>query len=131
VVVGVQDLIEAFFFEDLIAVEREVIHPLYGEGFFENDIMLLKLETPSDQPYIRLNFDEDVPDVDERLTVVGFGDTEPLKLVQEFSLILKEVELGYISPMDCDLAYGYDLIQEHMMCTTTTDNKAPWYVLVG
>lgn len=126
VTIGEQYLLDVVMsLGDSIDVEMEIIHPRYGEFLFDYDIMLLKLAEPSDQPYIKLNLDEDLPNADDRLWVIGFGDTEPLSLFSEQSFTLKEVDLGYVPPKDCDSAYGYDLIREFMMCTTTTDNKAP------
>jgi hypothetical protein len=130
VTIGVQDAFEVLF-GFAIEVEREVVHPGFGDGFlFTNDIMLLKLAEPSDQPYIQLNFEEDVPNVDDRLWVIGFGDTEALSFIDNYSFFLKEVDLGYLPFEECDLAYGYNLIEETNLCTTSTDGyQSPWYVL--
>ena len=126
--VGVQNLYEVLFGET-IEVEMAIIHPRYRDSSLEFDIMLLKLAEPSDQPYIQLNLEENVPNVNDELWVIGFGDTEPSQFIQTVPFFLKEVDLDYVPPEECDLAYGLNLIQDHMMCTSTSDNKAPWYVL--
>ncbi len=125
---GVQDVFEVLFGES-IDVDVEVIHPRYGQGFNEFDIMILKLAEPSELPYIQLNLEDNVPNVNDELWVMGFGDTEPLQFIQNFAFVLMVVDLDYVPPEECDLAYGYNLIQDHMMCTSSSENKAPWYVL--
>jgi secreted trypsin-like serine protease len=62
----------------LHTVTTQCQHPDYNPKTTANDYMLLKLETPVDTdtyPVIQLNNNNTVPQVDQMLTVIGFGDT--------------------------------------------------------
>ena len=62
-----------------IAMKREYEHPSYSTRTDEFDVALLKLDSPADQdiPLVRINGDNNVPDTQTKVTVMGWGDTDP------------------------------------------------------
>ena len=79
-------------------------HPRYGKKSFEFDMQLLKLSKPSHNKPIRLNGNENLPNViqgaDQSLvTVMGFGKT---KYGGSSANTLQEVDLNVISNEVCD-----------------------------
>jgi secreted trypsin-like serine protease len=56
--------------------KREIMHPNYSQPTsYNNDIMIVVLSRTSTAPVQELNFDYNIPEVGNNLTIVGFGDT--------------------------------------------------------
>ena len=56
--------------------ETVVVHPQYNSSNLVNDIMVVKLQTPSTLPLVSLNTDPTQRTTDIPMVVIGFGDTE-------------------------------------------------------
>ena len=82
----------------------EFPHPAYNDnGFESNDIMLVKLGTPSTAPLAQVNFDPNVPPVGTEVTNIGYGHTSE---GGEPSTVLLEVESNTVSFSTCNAYYG-------------------------
>jgi trypsin len=96
------------------SVVTECMHPNYDTIATTNDFMLLKLSTPVDTntyPIVQLNSDMAVPQVDQLLTVIGFGATSE---GGSGSSSLLKVEVPVNSHEECIRQYG-DVIEEEVM----------------
>ena len=99
------------------SVVTECMHPDYNRLTYENDFMLVKLKNPVDTntyPTVQLNKDTNVPQVDQLLTVIGFGYTS-----EEGSLssTLLKVEVPANSHQECNRQYnGYNCGRSHVLC---------------
>jgi hypothetical protein len=109
---------------ETIPIESKVVHPLDGTDGYSNDIMIMKLRSPSDQQYVRLNSNSSLPKIDQQMWVVGFGDTiaGSGQLIPD---VLNEVDVNYVTQSACDLAFGNDLIHDDMLCAEE-DGKDGW-----
>lgn len=91
------------------------IHPQYNSNF-QNDVMLLLLDGPvpdNIQP-VTLNTDASKPEVDEILTVMGWGTTNfGINAAPE---VLQGVTVKHISQADCIDAYSASEVQEDALC---------------
>lgn len=58
-----------------IPVDQLLPHPDYNNVTEVNDIMLVKLESPSSAPLVNWNLNEDLPNDGEDVKVIGFGQT--------------------------------------------------------
>ena len=114
-----------------ISVDYEVKHPDYDISLDNNDIGLvfLKESVSSDVPLLALNDDDSFPEPGAAVLVMGWGDTNPEKEIQDMSNELMIVELQVISNKDCDKAEsgkdsykGY--ISDDMICTESQGNVA-------
>ena len=61
---------------DTIKGEFEIVHPRFNYVTLENDVLLVKLVSPSSAPPAETNSDPSVPADGGPLTIVGFGHTE-------------------------------------------------------
>jgi Trypsin len=61
---------------DVVQVFRSTPHPEYNPANDNNDVMLVKLTSPSSAPIKKLNFDHTILANGNSLTVIGFGNTE-------------------------------------------------------
>jgi len=84
-------------------VDREFVHPDYEPGPENNDIMLVKLTSPSDAPLQLLNFDGTVPADGTEVTVIGFGATSE---GGQSSVNLLETTSDIVPFDDCNNFYG-------------------------
>jgi hypothetical protein len=57
-------------------IETQMVHPDYSEETIMNDVMVLKITSPSLLPAIALNNDSASPSVGEDVTVIGLGVTD-------------------------------------------------------
>jgi trypsin len=136
VLVGYHDLVNDS--GDLFDVEKEVLHPSYatmnGSEATDNDVMLVFLNgasTADDVVTVKLNSDPSIPFVGESVTVMGWGDMDPLPpisdelLFQEYSSVLMNVDVNVVSNEECEasegLVYGEilsfaNMITESMLC---------------
>ena len=102
--------------------ERMHFHPQFDELWFRYDFLLLKLNKPvvGLEP-VRINSNDDLPNFDDSLTVVGWGLTDPDDTTA-YPDTLKEVDVRYITNDMCEdtsskgqnLYKGY--IFNDMMC---------------
>jgi len=74
--------------------ERVVRHPDYDAETWQNDVMLVHLETVSTRPTVELS--RDIPQYGDDVTVIGFGNTQE---GGKISPTLREVNLE-IAPFD-------------------------------
>jgi hypothetical protein len=77
-------------------------HPGYDSTTFENDIMLVKLQTSSAYTPVELNRDPVVPMELEMVTVTGFGDTAE---GGDLSPVLLKTDLNIVGLDTCDAIY--------------------------
>ena len=94
---------------------EEVVHPNFDDYTLENDIMLIKLKEEVDFTPIPINFDSSHPAVDSNavLTVIGFGTK---KESGNLSKQLREVDLNYINPDQCNSLLFGEAIEDVMLC---------------
>jgi len=83
------------------------IHPDYNEENVSNDIAIFELSqlVPSSVTPVKLR-QTPLPSTTQSLTVIGFGDTDPLESVSETSTYLREVDLNYVSAGQCSHSFG-------------------------
>ncbi|KAI2505441.1 peptidase [Fragilaria crotonensis] len=102
---------------DMRSVVSQCLHPSYQAlGPVTNDFMLLKLDSPidtSEYPIVELNDDTAMPQVDDMLTVIGFGRTSTFSAPSESLL---KVDVPVTSYDLCDQEYGGDLVEDIQFC---------------
>jgi trypsin len=59
-----------------IGVDYEVVHPEFNSTKLLNDIMIIKLSTPSKNALVKLNDDPKIPRDSEGITLLGYGALE-------------------------------------------------------
>lgn len=101
-----------------LAIEKQILHPLFDFITLDYDLMILKLNGRiSSVSPIRINQDNDnTPQVGSILTVMGWGQVSPQQ--SEISDVLREATLTYISNGVCSEYWGEDAIHSSMMCAT-------------
>jgi trypsin len=100
---------------EVLSVDTELVNPDYDTATRINDIMLVKLSTPSSSPLVTLNFDPTVPAVDEVVTVIGFGDTAD---GGDPSNVLLMVDVNVYMDQFCDDLYNV-FEPDTMLCAGT------------
>jgi trypsin len=100
---------------EVISVDMLLLHPYYDDTTLVNDIMLVKLLTPSSSPVVALNFDPAVPAIDEVVTVIGFGDTSD---GGDLSDVLLMVDIDVYADQSCANLYG-NFDPDTMICAGT------------
>lgn len=99
---------------EFFAVEQIFPHPEYSDEPNEyNDIMLLKLATPSSAPLQQLNFDSSFPADGTLATVIGYGAT--MEGAPSGSFELMETSNNIASFQDCNDFYGF-IMDEIQIC---------------
>jgi secreted trypsin-like serine protease len=78
------------------------MNPYYDTKTLENDFLLLFLDQPSAFAPVSLNRDPDVPEIDELLTIMGWGMDE----TGDFSHVPKQTVLKTRSNYDCALVWA-------------------------
>lgn len=104
-------------------VDSECLHPDYETAIIHdiNDIMLIKLSTPSTAPLIKLNLDNpSIPARKEVLTAIGFGRTESGGFT---SPVLLQVNLDTYPDASCEKQYS-DYVPETLLCAGTIHLQA-------
>jgi secreted trypsin-like serine protease len=97
-----------------IGVDLEFPNPQYKKpNPDDNDLMLVKLTSPSSAPVVHLNFDPLVPVNGQSLTVIGFGDKVNNG---SFSQELLETEVPTVPFSKCNDHFG-GLTQDIMICS--------------
>lgn len=117
--IGISSRVSGVSQFDDIAIDLKVVHPDYSTSSFPNDIMVMKLRSPSDKQYVRLNRNEDQPQSGDELWVVGFGDTIADE-GQKIPTVLNEVNVKYVDNDTCSKAHGGNLIKDDMLCASDT-----------
>ncbi|MBF0203932.1 MAG: serine protease [Desulfamplus sp.] len=118
VVLGVVNLKATPDTYERIKVEKVIIHPDYDAYWTNNDVALLKLQTPSSQP--KINFlaspeSEQLPlESTVMATIMGWGWTKPK--VRSYPDQLQEVNIPLISNEKCASVFGVGEITENMLC---------------
>jgi trypsin len=98
---------------ETIDVEFTRQHPDYKEGPEVNDLLLIKLSSPSSAPLVTLNTDPDLPSGGQAVTVMGFGVTA---FEGDISFDLLEVELDAYSFDDCNALLTGLVFEEMHVC---------------
>ena len=61
---------------EFIRVDFEFPHEQYDSVTESNDVMIVKLSSPSSAPLQQVNFDPNVPPVGSTVTAIGYGDQQ-------------------------------------------------------
>ncbi|EED93807.1 trypsin-like serine protease, partial [Thalassiosira pseudonana CCMP1335] len=104
---------------DRVTVKDDDLHPNYNWRVTNNDFMLVFLarETTADVTPVRLNTVGSVPDVNDAVTVMGWGDTIATDNFITLSEYLLDVEVNVVSNKECASIVSYTgLITESMIC---------------
>lgn len=122
VIIGGNQLVGADAAE-VIAVDREYVHPDFSVYTLQRDVMLIKLESPSEAPIVKYNGDSSVPNPGDAVTVIGFGATEE---DGDPSYQLLEVNLQIVDFNSCYDAYwrpffGSPIVDDIMICAGALD----------
>ena len=108
--------------------KTELPHPSYDDESTDNDFMLVFLDsaiTGNNFDLVKLNKDSSEPRVGDRVTVMGWGDTDIRESVSELSDELKHVNVNVICNSECDESEGtvdgyydnyFDQITSNMLC---------------
>jgi secreted trypsin-like serine protease len=104
---------------ELLTIKSMYIHPDYQIDNVTHDFMLLKLSSESIVTPVHMDPGSYSPMYVEgkSLWAAGFGDTDPDYYDVSLPNELQEVELEYISQLDCKAAYSsIGVIDDSMMC---------------
>ena len=101
---------------DSIRAVEERIHPRYTSYNLDNDVMLIKLERPSDIPVATWNTDDSYPSDGDELTVIGFGRTA-------YGGSRSELLLKVNVPMVEDCSDTQPGLTENQMCAGGEEGK--------
>jgi trypsin len=102
------------------SVTNECMHPNYQSSTTTNDYLLLKLQSPVDInqfPPIQLNNNKGIPQVNQLLTVIGFGATSE---GGSGSNTLLKVSVPANSHQQCNKQYGGSIVEDVMFCAGNT-----------
>lgn len=93
----------------MIDVKTEVPHPQYISSKTDNDFNLIFLfeEVEADVELVSLNSNSNLPNTQDSVTVMGWGDTIASEEYSQLSNTLKEVEVNVVSNQVCSRANGY------------------------
>jgi Trypsin len=103
-----------------VRVDREFPHPNYTKGTEENDIMLVRLSAFISTPSVTLNFNNQLPNDNDKATIIGFGFTSENGT---FSEDLKETSVSVVPFEQCNEYFG-DLNNETVICAGTVDGSS-------
>jgi len=126
-------------------IAKEVyVHPDFVKSTFENDFALVRLDSPSNLPPVRMDLNNLVDKAYEdgkKLWTAGLGTT--VQSDYDYPAVLLHVELDYLNQEACSAAFGPGNIFDNMMCASQLgvdacqgDSGGPLYdaenkVLVG
>lgn len=86
--------------------------------------MLMKLETPSDKPNIRLNSDPSLPGGSQDIMwTLGFGDTDASS-EQDIPKELHVVDVKHVSQSTCDASFRNIRVSDDMLCAAANGKDA-------
>lgn len=111
----------------VIPMKRELPHPQYGRKSTDNDFMLVFLNEPTTEnvDLVTLNSDSSVPNIEQVVTVMGWGDTDVRDNVATQSDVLMNVQVKVMDNDECDESEGEidgyednynDKITDNMLC---------------
>jgi secreted trypsin-like serine protease len=109
-----------------IEIDQQIRHPNYIPANFPFDIMIITLKERSDKPFIKLNRDETVPELNTLLSVLGFGYTYVGATNNILPTVLQEASLNYMENNECDQKFGANDVTNDMLCASDV-NKDAWY----
>ncbi len=113
---------------DEVYVKKEIPHPKYNWKDSSNDFMLIILGRPTNAVnagILKLNTKKSIPYSDDKVVVMGWGDTVASDFILSLSSVLRAVELSTISNSDCRQSKGlhggfYDSfegsVKKNMLC---------------
>jgi trypsin len=106
-VVGRYDLDKGWTGES-IKVKKEIRHPNFDDFTVDNDFNIVVLNTPVTkvEMFANLNVDASIPEAGDRVTVMGWGDTDSADDVLTPSMILMETNMTYITNERCEKSSG-------------------------
>lgn len=111
VVLGTVNLTAPVGSYERIPVGKIVIHPDYNSFTGNNDIALLQLETPSTNEPIShiISADEETVYLNPGImaTTMGWGDTNPNEYIEDYPVVLQQVQVPIVSDGQCVNVYGY------------------------
>jgi hypothetical protein len=99
-------------FAPLIAISSALPHPDFDEVTYENDIMLLHLETPVGSAVATIA--KQIPSDDQLLFALGFGRLNPLD--ESFPTTRHEVDMPAVSFSACRDVYADAVDSERNVC---------------
>lgn len=93
-----------------IGITKQLPHPDYNDRSTDMDFMLVFLKSAAtlngEVDTVTLNDDSSTPNVGNRVTVMGWGDTDIRDNVSKLSDVLREVNVNIMSNKDCDASKG-------------------------
>lgn len=72
-----------------------------------NDFLLIVLDGVSKFPHIKLNSDANMPQDNDVLKVMGWGDVNPSDAVQTTSEFLRDTSVLYVPNDECETSKGW------------------------
>jgi secreted trypsin-like serine protease len=104
---------------EYIGTVAEVTHPDYDPDSEVNDIMLVKLVSPSSAPLQPLNFDDAVPAAGAPVTIIGYGHTQE---GGSSSPELQEAQVNVVGFTECDDVWRR-IEDDIMLCAGVSDGS--------
>ena len=101
--IGITSLVPQPNNREAIKIAARLAHPFYDRRTFDNDVMLLRLESPSAAPLVSINTNTSIPAVGELVTAIGFGATSYLGAL---SSTLQKMSVPASTPEACSTAYN-------------------------
>eukprot|EP00581_Thalassiosira_minuscula_P007539 CAMPEP_0183702236 /NCGR_PEP_ID=MMETSP0737-20130205/403_1 /TAXON_ID=385413 /ORGANISM="Thalassiosira miniscula, Strain CCMP1093" /LENGTH=596 /DNA_ID=CAMNT_0025928811 /DNA_START=191 /DNA_END=1978 /DNA_ORIENTATION=+ len=113
----------------VIPITKQMPHPKYNDKNTDYDFMLVFLRKAatldSNVGLIKVNSDSSKPNVNAKVTAMGYGDTDIRDEVSKLSDVLMEVQVNVMSNNDCDDSSGnidgrpdnyHGQITQNMLC---------------
>jgi len=117
---------------DKVRVDSELQHPFYNKRTTDNDFMLLFLERAINAEVDFVRITNNVVDVDEAVTIYGWGDKHASDSILDLANELQEVEVYTLSNEECDDSEGMvggwqdsynGQISSNMICAESEEQK--------
>ncbi|XP_078594199.1 serine proteinase stubble-like [Branchiostoma floridae x Branchiostoma japonicum] len=121
VVVGEHDVSNSPEWKETVEVKQIIVHPDYNDDTYENDIALLKLDSPvSLNDYVQPIClpKRDFNPEGKVVTVAGWGHTSEGGVQPP---VLLQAEVLVLTAADCSASYGGNYIAKSMICTGYAD----------
>ena len=111
---------------DTIPIEKKIVHPMFNEDpeDFPYDLMLLVLTKTTDKPYVKINSKGSVPNMNDPLGVLGFGDMTIDDTDLSLPTYLQETDLHYIDNSSCQSMHTDNEITDDMLCASAPGKDA-------
>jgi trypsin len=104
---------------ETIAVDAAIVHPDYNDITFDNDIMLIRLKSPTSAPVVPWNANNTLPETGDTLTVIGFGATASFGGPESDNLL--QVKIQAVGYEECVYAYSAATIDNDIMLCAGTE----------